>query len=368
MLVEKKDEEQEESVLGREAEEADQSVVIEDYKFGPSTRPLPPQRQQHKQHEEETSLPPQPSPTPPPPSYQNDDNGNETNDEGEEVHHRNEEVGEWDLVPELGEASFRDDKPTCDDDRHNTRTPDTLPISPSCPAHSPFSPSSSSSSSPTCPSPTDDWTDVDEDRTALPPSCPPALNSLVCWIYLDEWGNEFAYSPQSQVLLEHEWRNGRDHAQLWIPPPASSPSSSSSSSPSIIPYIVHFASSPSNIEGQEEEREDHIQVNRVTGTQRKVKRLTRGPRPPSGVGGAVRRMKVRLRKGKKAMAALDAETVLQYSRQKSLQAGRALHHRAPSKEQVATAALAVASRTITYLDRVVRRMSTEVQHHRERQQ
>ena len=127
---------------------------------------------------------------------------------------------------------------------------------------------------------------------------------MVCWMYLDEWGNEFAYGPQAQLLLEHEWRNGRDHAQLWIPSSAASSSSSSSPSPSTLtPYIVHFASPPSNNTRRKGE-EHHIQINRVTGTQRKVQRLARGPRPPEGVAGAVRRMKGRLRKGKETVAAL----------------------------------------------------------------
>lgn len=303
MLVENKDEEQEESVLGRETEEADQSVMIENYNFSPPTRQQPQQQSQHKLYEE-APLPPQPSPTPPPPPYRDDENGNDTNDEHGEMDRGNKEEGEWDLLRDLV------DKPTGDDDRHNTKTPDTLPVSPSCPAYSPFS---SSSSSPSRPSPTEDWTDVDKDRATLPPSLPSASNSMVCWIYLDEWGNEFAYSPQAQVLLEHEWRNGRDHAQLWIPPPASSSSSSSSFSPSssspstLTPYMVHFASPPSNIQIKDVEGEEHIQINRVTGTQRKVQRLTRGPRPPGGVAGAVRRMKVRLRKGKETVAALGKE-------------------------------------------------------------
>jgi len=303
VLVENKgEEEEEESALGQEVEEADQSVMIEDRSF------LPPaehqhQQQHHKQQEEDAYLPPQPSPTPPPPPYRNNENGNDTDDELEEL--EDGEDGDWDLLPEFGEASIRDDN---DDERHNTKTPDTLPTSPSSPA---CSPSSSSSSSPRPPPTAEDWTDVAKDRATLPPSLPPASPSMVCWMYLDEWGNELAYGPEAQILLEHEWRKGRDHAQLWVSSSAYYSSSSSSSSSSsfpppstLTPYIVHFASPHSNNARGEEH---HIQINRVTGTQRKVQRLTRGPRPPEGVAGAVRRMKGRLRKGKETVAALGEE-------------------------------------------------------------
>lgn len=297
----------EESALDLAVEEADQSVVIEDYSFLSPAEQQQHRQQQQKQHEDGASIPPQPSPTPPPPPYRDDDNGNDTNDEQKDMEDQEEEEGEWDLLPE-----FRDDNTNSDDDdeddnyhnRHHTKTPDTLPTSPSSPACSPSS-STSSSSSPR-PSPTEDWTDVDKDRATLPPSLPPASNSMVCWMYLDEWGNEFAYGPEAQLLLEYEWRNGRDHAQLWVPSSTSSSSSSSSSSPSpstLTPYIVHFASPHANTTRSKGE-EHHIQINRVTGTQRRVQRLTRGPRPPEGVAGAVRRMKGRLRKGKETVAAL----------------------------------------------------------------
>jgi len=301
VLVENKTEEEEESAVGQEVEEADQPVMIENYSFPP------PAEQQHQHQHEDASLPPQPSPTPPPPPYRDDENGNDTNDEPEEL--EQEEERKWDLLPEFTEASDDDDEN--DDNHHNrhkTKTPDTLPTSPSSPAYSPSS-STSSSSSPRPPA-TEDWTDVDKDCATFPPSLPPASNSMVCWMYLDEWGNEFAYGPEAQLLLEHEWRNGRDHAQLWVPSSAASSSSSSSSSSSfspspstLTPYIVHFASPHSNnTRGKGEDY--HLQINRVTGTQRKVQRLTRGPRPPEGVAGAVRRMKGRLRKGKETVAAL----------------------------------------------------------------
>jgi len=53
---------------------------------------------------------------------------------------------------------------------------------------------------------------------------------------------------------------------------------------------------------------------------------------------------------------LDAKTILHFSKQQTSQAGRALRRRAPSKEQVATAALVVARTTVTWLDRAVQRM------------
>lgn len=32
---------------------------------------------------------------------------------------------------------------------------------------------------------------------------------VVCWVYMDEWGNEIPYARDTQALLEHEWRAGR---------------------------------------------------------------------------------------------------------------------------------------------------------------
>lgn len=137
--------------------------------------------------------------------------------------------------------------------------------------------------------------------------------SCVFWVYRDSWGNEVPYPPAAQALLEREWRAGRDSAHLL-------PGLGGVDGETGGHYTVRFAAAS----------DQHVQVNRLTGTQRRVKRLTRLPREPKGVGGLVLALKGKAREVKEMGPGGVSKAALARARA----AGRALARRAPEKEAV----------------------------------
>ena len=176
-----------------------------------------------------------------------------------------------------------------------------------------------------------------EGEEVLVPRSVRGEGSTVCWIYKDSWGNEIAFPPPQQALLEREWRAGRESAHLQSPPPAQGCGSlegeqhqqqHQQQEEERRHYTVLFASDP----------EQHVQVNRLTGTRRRVKRLARLPRAPRGLGGWALAVKARRRDGVAAVASLKElgpGAVSRAAAGRARAAGRALVRRAPSREAVA---------------------------------
>ncbi|EWM28967.1 hypothetical protein Naga_100918g1, partial [Nannochloropsis gaditana] len=282
-----------EGMEGREEGEED-TVVIDD-----DQRPLSIQRS--------SLLPGEPSSLTQNPLWPGPDEGT-TDHEGvpwggeEEIKTEGEEEATWDMLDDLPEIPH-----LCSIHASQSHAlPATAPTEPLSPPHQ--APSTHSSSS-------GGWYDVVKEVQDLPPPPSGPITTMFCWMYLDEWGNEFEYGPQAQLLLEREWRCGKAHALLLVPPPAppcpsppgESPLHRHTHRPHGAPptdegpprsYVVHFASPQAN--GVEE----HVQSNRFTGTQRRVRRMTRGPKPSHGLGAVVRRWKGRWRRGQETLATL----------------------------------------------------------------
>jgi hypothetical protein len=282
-----------EGMEGREEGEED-TVVIDD-----DQRPLSIQRP--------SLLPGEPSSLTQNPLWPGPDEG--TTDHGgvpcggeEEIKTEGEEEATWDMLDDLPEIP-----PLCSIHASQSHAlPATAPTEPLSPSRQ--APSTLSSSP-------GGWCDVVKEVQDLPPPPSGPITTMFCWMYLDEWGNEFEYGPQAQLLLEREWRCGKTHALLLVSPPAPpcpSPPGESAHPPRTHrphgahatdegpprSYVVHFASPQAN--GVEE----HVQSNRSTGTQRRVRRMTRGPKPSHGLGAVVRRWKGRWRRGQETLATL----------------------------------------------------------------